>query len=298
MENLKSCRLCPRECRIDRFTSFGFCKAPLNPKIARAALHHWEEPCISGTNGSGTVFFSGCNLKCVYCQNQKISQGGFGKEIAIDRLSEIFVELASQGAHNINLVSPTPYIPQIIKAANKVKDKINIPFVYNTGGYESLDALDALRGTIDIFLTDIKYKSRELSKKYSSSANYFDKSLAAAKKMIEISGSPKFDENGLMKSGTIIRHLVLPTCRKDSIEILKHLSREIPKESFVLSIMSQYTPPSESLVKFPELCRKVTTFEYDSVIDAALNLGFDTGYMQERSSAEQKYTPPFDLSGV
>ena len=298
METLKSCRLCPRKCNIDRSSSLGFCKAPLNPKIARAALHHWEEPCISGTNGSGTVFFSGCNLKCVYCQNHKISQGGFGKEVTIERLSEIFIEFANRGAHNINLVSPTPYIPQIIEAIKKVKDKIDIPFVYNTGGYETLESLELLRGSIDIFLTDIKYKSKELSKKYSGAEDYFEKSLAASKKMIEISGSPKYDQNGLMKSGTIIRHLVLPACRKDSIDILNQLSREIPKESFVLSLMSQYTPVPQNLTNFPELCRKVTTFEYESVINAALDFGFDCGYMQDLSSAEQKYTPPFDLSGV
>ncbi len=298
MKLLTNCNLCPRQCSVDRSSSLGFCKAPLSPKIARAALHYWEEPCISGSKGSGTVFFSGCNLKCVYCQNLKISQNGFGKEISINRLSEIFIELFNQGAHNINLVSPTPYIPQIIEAIKNVRDIVKIPFIYNTGGYESISSLELLRGSIDIFLTDIKYKSPRLSQKYSGASDYFEKSLAAAKKMIDLCGEPKFDSNGLLKSGVIIRHLVLPGCRKDSIEILKQVTEEIPKEQFVLSLMSQYTPDCASLTNFPELCRCITSFEYTSVIDTAISLGFDSGYMQERSSAEQKYTPPFDLSGV
>lgn len=298
MERLKSCRLCPRECKIDRFSSLGFCKATPNPKIARAALHHWEEPCISGTQGSGTVFFSGCNLKCVYCQNFEISQIGFGKEVSVERLSEIFEELFEKGAHNINLVSPTPYVPQIVAAIKKVKHIVKIPFVYNTGGYESAETLESLRGVIDIFLTDIKYKDASLAQKYSKAPDYFDISLSAAKKMIDICGNPRFDQNGILKSGVIIRHLALPGCRKDSIEILETLAAELSPDSFILSLMSQFTPDPDILTNHRELCRKVTSFEYNSVVDAAISLGFKNGYMQEKSSAKKSYTPPFDLSGV
>lgn len=298
MERLKNCTLCPRDCRIDRFSSTGFCKATPNPKIARAALHHWEEPCISGNKGSGTVFFSGCNLRCVYCQNFEISQRGFGKEVSVERLSEIFTELFEKGAHNINLVSPTPYVPQITAAIKKVKHIVKIPFVYNTGGYETPETLESLRGIIDIFLTDIKYKDAVLSQKYSKAPDYFDISLSAAKKMIDICRKPQFDENGLLKSGVIIRHLVLPGCRKDSIEILKEIANELSPDSFILSLMSQFTPDFNILANYPELCRRITSFEYNSVIDAATFLGFKAGYMQEKSSAEKKYTPPFDLSGV
>ena len=298
MERLKNCRLCPRECKINRFSSLGFCKATTNPKIARAALHHWEEPCISSSQGSGTVFFSGCNLKCVYCQNFEISQNGFGKEVSVDRLSEIFEELFEKGAHNINLVSPTPYVPQIVDAIKNVRDTVKIPFVYNTGGYESTQTLESLRGVIDIFLTDIKYKDAVLSQKYSKAPDYFDISLSAAKKMINICGNPQFDENGILKSGVIIRHLVLPFCRKDSIEILETLAAELSPDDFILSLMSQFTPDLDILSNHPELCRKVTSFEYNSVVDAAISLGFKNGYMQEKSSAKKSYTPPFDLSGV
>lgn len=298
MKELKECKLCPRQCGIDRTHKTGFCKAGTAPRLARAALHFWEEPCISGSRGSGTVFFSGCNLKCVYCQNYEISQGKIGKEIEISRLAEIFLELQNQGAHNINLVSPTPYIPQIITAIDSIRNEIKIPFVYNTGGYETVEALEMLDGYIDIFLTDIKYKSQVLSKKYSGAEDYFDKALAAAEKMIKICGKPAFDNDGIMNSGVIIRHLVLPGCRHDSIDILNELAKKLPLDSFILSLMSQYTPDTALLRDFPEICRKVTTFEYSSVVDTAIKLGLDTGYMQSRSSADKHYTPPFDLSGI
>jgi putative pyruvate formate lyase activating enzyme len=298
MERLKHCNLCPRKCGTDRSESVGFCLAPQNPKIARAALHYWEEPCISGKNGSGTVFFSGCNLKCVYCQNLKISKQGFGKEVSVDRLGEIFLELQQQGAHNINLVSPTPYALQIIEAIDLVRSKMKIPFVYNTGGYESIETLRLLRGYIDIFLTDIKYKNPVLSKKYSGAEDYFEVAFNAAREMMSLCKKPRFDENGMMLSGVIIRHLVLPGLREDSIEILEEIAKELPKDGFLLSLMSQYTPNERLAEDYSEVCRKITTFEYNSVVDAAIRLGLDKGYIQEKSSAEEKYTPPFDLSGV
>ncbi len=292
------CNLCPRQCNTDRSVQQGYCKAPQNPKLARAALHFWEEPVISGSHGSGTVFFSGCNLKCVYCQNYSVSQKLFGKEVSIDRLAEIFLELQNQGAHNINLVSPTPYIPQIIQGIDMVRNEIKIPFVYNTGGYETSDSLEMLRGYVDIFLTDIKYKNAGMSKRYSGAADYFDVALAAAQKMIELTGCPVFDDEGIMQSGVIVRHLVLPGGRQDSIDILREIKTNLPKDGYILSLMSQYTPNENIPPKYPELCRKVTTFEYNSVVDEALKLGMDNGFMQEKSSAEQKYTPSFDLEGV
>ena len=297
MDTLKSCRLCPRECGIDRNTTSGFCKAGAKVKIARAALHHWEEPPISGKRGSGTVFFSGCNLKCVYCQNVDISHKVFGKEVTAERLGEIFLELQALGAHNINLVSPTPYIPQICDAIDSIKDKIKIPFVCNTGGYEKVETIRALKGYIDIFLTDIKYFSPELSKKYSGVSDYFEYALATAAEMIDIAGKPVMDDAGIMKSGVIIRHLVLPGCRKDSLSVIDALAENFDKSDFILSLMSQYTP-NDYLQNFPEINRKVTSFEYNTIVDAALNYGFDNAYIQNKSSAQKEYTPPFDLSGV
>ncbi|MBE7023972.1 MAG: radical SAM protein [Ruminococcaceae bacterium] len=297
MNILKNCTLCPRSCGTDRTKSIGFCGATNTIKSARAALHHWEEPCISGTKGSGTVFFSGCNLACCYCQNYNISTGCFGKEITLEHLSEIFLSLQEQGAHNINLVTPTPYIPQIKKANDLVRSKIHIPFVFNTGGYEKPETIYTLKDYADIFLTDVKYKSAELSQRYSKASDYFEHSISALGAMLELCGKPRLDPDGIMKSGVIVRHLVLPNCRRDSFEILKELKNRFGTNSFVLSLMSQYTPNGQ-LSDFPELNRRVTSFEYNSVVDEALRLGFDTAYVQEKSSAKEEYTPPFDLTGL
>ena len=201
------------------------------------------------------------------------------------------------GAHNINLVSPTPYIPQICDAIDSIKDKIKIPFVCNTGGYEKVETIRALKGYIDIFLTDIKYFSPELSKKYSGVSDYFEYALATAAEMIDIAGKPVMDDAGIMKSGVIIRHLVLPGCRKDSLSVIDALAENFDKSDFILSLMSQYTP-NDYLQNFPEINRKVTSFEYNTIVDAALNYGFDNAYIQNKSSAQKEYTPPFDLSGV
>ncbi len=297
MDRLKKCNLCPRDCGIDRTKSAGFCGATDKIKVARAALHFWEEPCISGTQGSGTVFFSGCNLACKYCQNYDISIGGFGKEITAERLGEIFLELQEKGAHNINLVTPTPYIPQIKEAIDLVRDKMNIPFVANMGGYEKAETIRGLKGYIDIFLTDVKYKSSEISKNYSDAPDYFEFAIDTLGEMISLCGVPQLDSTGIMKSGVIVRHLVLPVCRKDSIEILNSLAERFGTENFILSLMSQYTPNGH-LKDYPEINRRTTAFEYNSVIDAAIELGFDNAYMQEKSSAKAEYTPPFDLTGI
>ncbi len=297
MTLLTNCTLCPRNCGIDRSESVGFCGATDKIKVARAALHFWEEPCISGTHGSGTVFFSGCNLACCYCQNHNISTQGFGKEITRQRLSEIFLELQNMNAHNINLVTPTPYLPLITEAIDAVRNKIHIPFVANMGGYENPKTIESLKGYIDIFLTDVKYKSSELSMRYSKAPDYFEYSISALEQMLKNCGKPKLNRNGIMQSGVIVRHLVLPGCRHDSFDVLKELKSRFGTDSFILSLMSQFTPNGQ-LENFPELNRRITSFEYNSVTDLALELGFTNAYIQEKSSATEEYTPPFDLSGV
>lgn len=265
--------------------------------MARAALHLWEEPCISGSRGSGTVFFSGCSLRCCYCQNYRISMEGFGKEISVGRLSEIFLELQEKGAHNINLVTATPYLPWVIQALELVKPNINIPVIYNSGGYETVETVRALKGFADVYLPDIKYFSGELSKEYSGAEDYFEVAAAAVKEMISQTDGLRFDERGLLQKGVVIRHLVLPGCRKDSFAILKWINETLPKDKFLLSLMSQYTP-TEKTAEHTKLNRKVTAFEYDSVINEAVRLGLTSGFTQERSSAKERYIPPFDLEGV
>lgn len=291
------CNQCPRRCGIDRDISRGFCGTGNKIKVARAALHQWEEPCISGTRGSGAVFFCGCNLKCVFCQNSEISRGGGGKEVSSERLGEIFVELKNSGAHNINLVTPTHYARQIRTAIESVRSDINIPFVYNCGGYESICGLSRLSDYISVYLTDIKYFSNELARRYSRCNDYFERAVAALDFMIKAVGVPKYDKDGIMQSGVIVRHLVLPSHRHDSIRLLNYLKENFGTESFRLSLMSQFTP-NGGLADYPELNRRITTFEYNSVTDTAYDLGFRDAYVQLRSSANAEYTPPFDLTGV
>lgn len=298
MNEMKKCTLCPRECKADRTVKKGFCGSSSEIKIARAGLHLWEEPPISGTDpkrGSGTVFFSGCQLKCVFCQNYKISSECFGAEISEARLGDIFLELQDKGAYNINLVSPTPYIPQIIKALEKVRHRLDIPIVMNSGGYERVSTLRQLDGIIDIYLPDLKYKSSELSKKYSAAPDYFEVAMSAIAEMHRQQPQIVITDD-IMQNGLIVRHLVLPTCRHDSMELLKALSEALPTGSFKISLMSQYTPFYRAS-EFKEISRRISTFEYNSVVEYALSLGLD-GYMQERSSAKEEYTPDFDLTGV
>lgn len=295
MLDMKNCNLCPRECGINRERETGFCRAPKNIRLARAALHFWEEPIISGTRGSGAVFFSFCNLLCAYCQNEKISRQGFGKDISPKKLGEIFLSLQDQGAHNINLVTPTPYVPLIIRAIDGIKSKLFIPVVYNCGGYERPETIRALSGYIDIYLTDFKYLKSETAQKYSAAANYAEFAKSSLGEMIKTVGKPKI-EDGIMKSGVIVRHLVLPSLRQESIEILRQLRESFGTDSFILSLMSQYFPPEG--LKFSELNRRVTSFEYNSVLKEALALGFDNAYIQERESASESFVPDFDLSGL
>lgn len=294
--NFTSCRLCPRKCGADRTKGVGFCGGGLEIKAAKAYLHMWEEPCISGTNGSGTVFFSGCGLKCVFCQNYKISAENFGREISGERLGEIFLELQEKGAHNINLVSPTHYVPQIISVLDRVKPRLKIPVVYNSGGYELTETLKMLEGYVDIYLPDLKYYDNALAAKYSSAPDYFERACAAVEEMLRQVGKVRFGENGLLEKGVVIRHLTLPNCRHDSVKVLETIAERFGTENILLSLMSQYTPFYRSC-EFKELSRRISTFEYNFVADKAAEMGFK-GYMQEKSSAKEEYTPEFDLVGI
>lgn len=295
----ESCTLCPRKCGADRRTGTGFCMQKDQPKIARAALHHWEEPCISGTRGSGTIFFSGCTLKCIFCQNYSLSHENFGKEVSVSRLSEIFLELEEQGAHNINLVTATHFLPSVLSALDRVKNRLRIPVVYNCGGYERPETIRELDGYVDIYLPDLKYYDPVLSEKYSGAADYFTYASASLKEMIRQTGGLSWNEHepGLLKTGVVVRHMVLPGARNDSIRLLTWLHDELPEGSFLISLLSQYTPFYHSS-QYPEINRRITSYEYQKVVDAALALGLTNGYMQEKSSAKEEYTPPFDLTGV
>ena len=284
-------------CRADRTTASGYCKAPAGILAARAALHFWEEPCISGTQGSGAVFFSGCTLRCCFCQNYKISRAPQGKSISSERLAEIFLELQEQDAHNINLVTATHYLPWILPALDMVKKQLHIPVVYNCGGYERLETIQALRSYVDIWLPDLKYFSSDLSRRYSQAPDYFDRASAAIQQMILQTGTPVFDAQGIMQKGVIIRHLVLPGQKEDSIQLIKWMAEELPKKQFYISLLSQYTP-YEKNPDFPELNRRITSYEYQKVVDTALEFGLEQGFMQKRTSAKEEYTPSFAYQGL
>ena len=295
--DMTDCRLCPRNCRVNRKERTGFCGEKDGIRCARAALHHWEEPCISGTRGSGAVFFSGCSLKCCYCQNYQISQEGLGKEISPEKLARIFLDLQEQGAHNINLVTGTHFLPGILTALDLARPKLSIPVVYNCGGYEKPEVIRLLDGYVDIYLPDLKYFDPELSARYSGARDYFAQASQAVSAMISQTGSPVFDEDGIMQKGVIIRHMVLPGSRKDSISILHWIRENLPEEGFLLSLLSQYTPFYKSC-EYPQINRRLTTYEYDKVLEEAISLGLTRGFMQEKSSAKEEYTPPFDLEGL
>lgn len=300
--DLTRCTICPRNCRIDRRSSFGYCGAGLEMSVAKIMHHHWEEPCISGDpnseSGSGTIFFTHCPLGCVYCQNGKISRKeSCGEVFSTDKLAYEMLKLESEGVYNINLVSPTHYTPQIIESVKRAKKiGLKLPVVWNTGGYEKPETIEKMCGVIDIFLTDFKYAAPELAKLYSSAYDYPEFAAKSLVKMLEIVGQFKLDEHGMMKKGVIVRHLVLPGHRADSINVLQKIAEIVPVEKIKLSLMAQYTPeflpPCEISDKFAKIRRKVTTFEYEKVVDEAVRLGFD-GYMQERSSATKRFTPDF-----
>lgn len=291
------CNLCPRKCNIDRTSHLGFCGQSNVMRIARIAPHLFEEPPISYKNGSGTVFFCGCNLRCVFCQNRDISRGTtFGKEYSNEELIEEILKLQEIGVHNINFVTPTHFADKIADILTTVKSKnlLHIPVVYNSSGYESVETLKMLDGLVDIYLPDVKYYSCETSKKYSNAENYFDIATKALLEMLRQTGKYKYQkrEPSLLESGVIVRHLVLPSQRKDSIEVFEHLANIINPSDVLVSIMSQYTPDFALDCDYKELHRKITAFEYSSVCEKILSLGFD-GFMQQRDSASKIYTPDF-----
>lgn len=290
---LRRCRLCPRQCGADRTGGQkGFCGAVANVRIARAALHFWEEPCISGSRGSGTVFFSGCTMKCVYCQNYRISSEGLGYEISIAELAERFLRLKDEGAHNINLVTPTQYVPQIICALDMAKEQgLDIPVVYNTGGYESVETLKLLRGYVDIYMPDIKYFDDKRAVKYSSAPDYKRTVCAAVGEMLRQTGEPVIDADGMMKKGVIIRHLMLPGGLADTLHIIDYINSEYGSKAY-FSLMSQYTPVRRS-ERFSELNERVKRKSYEFAVDRCAELGMENVYIQEGEAADESYIPEF-----
>ena len=306
----ESCNLCPRNCKINRNRGIkGFCGESTIVRVSRAALHMWEEPCVSGTKGSGTVFFSGCNLHCVYCQNRNIANGDVGKEITIDRLAEIFLEQQSRGANNINLVTPSHFIPQIADAIGRAKKSgLIIPIVYNTGSYEYAESLKMLDGLVDVYLPDLKYFSPETSLKYSQCQDYFQIATSAIEEMFRQTGLPQFNEvgsesynnnveEGIMTKGVIVRHLLLPELLEDSKKLVKYLY-ETYGDNIYISLMNQYTPMSGIEEKYPELGRKVTENEYDELVDYAIDIGVENGFIQEGETALESFIPDFNMEGV
>ena len=292
LDELKSCTLCPRECKADRLSGKrGHCGADGNIKIARVSLHQWEEPCISFKNGSGTVFFSNCCLKCCFCQNYEISALGKGFEITAKELADIFLKLQEKGADNINLVTPTPYTLHIIKALDLVKDRLSIPVVYNCGGYEKTETLEMLRDYVDIFLPDLKYHDAEASAEYSQAQDYFEIAAAAIKKMVELAGKPRFDHQGKLLKGVIVRHLVLPNGRHDSAQLISWLKDSFSKDQIMVSLMSQFTPVYKAK-EHKKLSRMTSTFEYEYVRRLLEESGFE-GYTQQRGSAQEEFIPRF-----
>lgn len=295
---LRACKLCPRACGVNREEGkLGYCQETSQLVVGRAALHHWEEPCISGTKGSGAVFFSGCTMGCVFCQNHCLSKGEAGKALSIKRLSEIFLELQEQGAHNINLVTPTHYTLQIIEALKIAKGQgLVIPIVYNCSGYEKVETLRLLDGLIDIYLPDFKYYSETLAIKYSKAPHYFEYASQAVKEMVRQVGVASFDEEGIMIKGVIVRHLLLPGQLMDSKAIVNYLYTTYGDQIW-LSLMNQYTP-LEQVASYPELNRKVTKKSYNRLIDYALDLGLENGFIQEGETAEESFIPIFNGEGV
>lgn len=293
------CGLCNRKCRVDRDNGEkGFCGETSEIRCGRAALHMWEEPCISGTRGSGTVFFTGCVLKCVFCQNSVLAESKVGKPVTVSRLAEIFLELQNKGAHNINLVTPTHFVPSIRESIIlSKKNGLVVPIVYNTGSYESVDTIKSLEGLVDIYLPDLKYVSSELSKKYSKVPDYFETAKKAINEMVRQTGTPEFDDDGIMKKGVIVRHLLLPGCLSDSKNVIKYLY-DTYRDDIFISIMNQYTPMEGIGDKYPELNRKVRKKEYDRLVDYAIDIGVTNGFIQEGGTAKESFIPEFTEEGI
>lgn len=297
MSNLNKCNLCPRNCNVNRYNNLGFCSESNKLKVARADLYFFEEPCISGKKGSGAIFFSGCNLKCVYCQNYEISIQNKGKIVSIKRLSEIFLELQEKGALNINLVTPTHYILQIKKALIKAKKNgLTIPIIYNSSGYENVNSLKLLDGLIDIYLPDMKYYDDLYAFKYSKCNNYFNICKVALNEMYRQVGDIKFDKNKIIKKGMIVRHMIIPNLTNDSKKILKYLY-DTYHDNIYISIMNQYTP-NNKLGDYKEINRGVTNLEYNDVINYAIGIGINNAYIQEDGTVDESFIPSFDNTGI
>lgn len=298
----KVCDLCPRLCPVDRDTGqLGFCRAPREPRIAQVSLHHWEEPCLSGTRGSGTIFFSRCNLRCVFCQNAEISHSDYGTLYGRDDLAQAMLDLQARGAHNVNLVSPTPYVPAISEALSEARDRgLTIPVVYNTNAYETVKALRRLEGLVQVYLPDLKYPGGEegeaMARKYSAAPGYFAAATAAVQEMIRQVGPLTLDESGIAQRGVIIRHLVLPGHAEAGKLVLDWIHGHVPP-GVKVSLMSQYTPHHEA-ARFPELNRRLTRREYAAVLNHHFDVGLEDGYAQEMDSADQAFIPDWRLKGI
>lgn len=298
MTILSNCELCPRNCHVDRTQGeTGFCGAGLLPKVARIALHRWEEPPISGDRGSGTVFFSNCNLKCCFCQNHQISHDGYGKELSINELSRKFIELQKAGAHNLNLVTATPYVPQVAEAIRLARaGGMTLPVIYNTSAYEKVDTLKLLEGLVDVYLPDLKYIAPEIGRAYSKASNYFAAASTAILEMVRQCGPVKLDEAGLIRTGVLVRHLIMPGTTDDSIRCIEWVKYNLPAGVY-LSLMAQYLPLYQA-TQHPEIDRRITKDEYDRVVAKVMELDFEDGFLQELDAADEAYIPDFDLTGV
>lgn len=298
IELLKQCEICPHKCKIDRTNNqVGRCKSKDTVKVALASIHKFEEPCISGENGSGTVFFSNCNLSCEFCQNYEISQQGLGEEISIERLAEIFIEQQDKGANNINLVSPTSYVVQIIEAIKIAKNNgLKIPIIYNTNGYENVETIKLLDGYVDVYLPDLKYAEDDLAKKYSKIENYFEVATVAIKEMSNQVGENEYDDKGIIKKGIIIRHLILPNHTENSKKVLKWINDNMPK-NITVSVMAQYFPTYKAK-NIEDINRKITRHEYQKIENYLYSLDLENGYIQELGTNEEIYVPKWKINVI
>lgn len=291
-----ACNICPRDCSADRAQGqLGFCRAPDEFLVAKSMIHNWEEPCIAGEHGAGTVFFSGCNLRCLYCQNIDISRGDKGALTTDGELEVMIFDLTEQGAECVEFVTPTHYTKRLARILERIKPKLSVPVVWNSGGYESVESLRMLDGLVDVYLPDFKYFDGEVARAYSSASDYLEVATEALGEMLRQTGKPQFDGRGMMRCGVLVRHLVLPSHRNDSIAVLKHLANKFGADNLRVSLMSQYTPDfyvSSGCAEHKNLCRRLTKFEYDSVMKVADELGFE-GYFQSVDSSSKKYTPDF-----
>lgn len=298
LDILKKCELCPRNCQVNRLEGqLGYCRSGSAVKIAKAYLHQWEEPCISGVRGSGTVFFSNCNLHCVFCQNCKISQESYGRELTIEELGEIFLGLQAKGAHNINLVTPTHYVPQIIEAIKIAKrGGLNIPVLYNTNSYENINTIKSLRGTVDVYLADLKYYKDDYAIKYSSVKDYFFHAARAIDEMYRQAGKIEFSDDGMIRKGLIVRHLMLPGLLFDTKKVIDYIYNTYGDNVYI-SLMNQYTPMYKA-DKYPEIYKKLKPKHYESIIEYCLGLGIKNAFIQDSGTASEAFVPDFDLKGI